>query len=1487
MLTAGVRLAGLAAGTYTASISIVSSTAGNSPHTVNVTLRVEPPALPGVPADLAATALDTGTIGLTWTASAGVVDGYGIERSTTPGSGFVAVDTVAAGVTAFQDTGLESGTTYYYRVRARNVSGFSNYSAVASATTLVAPPPVPGAPTDLTAMALDTATIGLTWTASAGVVLSYHIERSTTAGSGFAEVDTAAGSVTAFQDTGLEGGTTYHYRIRARNVSGFSDYSAEASATTPIPPPPAPGPPTNLSAAPLDTASMELTWTASAGVVDGYHVERSLTAGSGFTAVDTVAGGVTVFQDTGLENSTTYYYRVRARNISGFSNYSAEASATTPLPPPPVPGAPADLAATALDTATIGLSWTESAGMVDGYHIERSTTPGDGFVAVDTVAGGVTAFQNAGLESGTTYYYRVRARNVTGFSDYSAEASATTPLPPPAVPGPPINVSAVAADTTTIDLSWTAAGGVVDGYHIERSNTPGDGFVAVDTVAGGATVFQDIGLQSGTTYYYRVRARNVSGFSNYSAEASATTPLPPPPAPGPPTDVSASALDTATIELTWTASGGVVDGYHIERSLTPGSGFAAVDTVAGGVTTFQNSGLESGTTYYYRVRARNISGYSDYSAEASATTPEPPPPAPGPPTDLDAEAVNTSVVNLRWTASAGVVDGYHIERSLTPGDGFVEVDTVAGGVTAYQDAGLQSGTTYYYRVRARNVGGFSEYSAEASATTRGPPPPIPDAPSSLAAIGSGYRHHRAELDHVPRGGGRLSHRTQYHARWRVRCGRYRRRRHDGLPGHQPREQHHVLLPCPRPKRIRILQLLGGSFRHHANATAGRAGRPTDLTAVAIDTSTIDLAWTASAGVVDGYHIERSTTPGSGFSPVDTVAGGATVFQDTGLESGTTYYYRVRARNVSGFSSYSVEASATTPGVPPPVPGAPSDLSAVAVDTSTIDLNWTASAGVVDGYHIERSLTPGSGFAPVDTVAGGATAFQDTDLEGGTTYHYRVRARNESGFSNYSAEASATTPVPPPPVPGAPTDLSAAAVDTSTIDLSWTASAGVVDGYYIERSLAPGSGFAPVDTVAGGVTVFQDTDLESGTTYYYRVRGRNISGFSDYSAEASATTPVPPPPVPGAPTDLSAVATDTSTIDLSWTASGGVVDGYHIERSLTSGSGFVAVDTVAGGVTVFQDTSLESGTTYYYRVRGRNVSGFSSYSVEASATTPGVPPPVPGAPSDLSAVAVDTSTIDLNWTASAGVVDGYHVERSLTPGSGFVAVDTVAGGVTVFQDSGLQSGTTYYYRVRGRNVSGFSDYSAEASATTLTPPPPIPGAPTDFAAVAIDTSTIDLSWTASAGVVDGYHIERSLTPGSGFSPVDTVAGGATVFQDTGLESGTTYYYRVRGRNVSGFSDYSAEASATTPVPPPPVPGAPTDLAAVAIDTSTIDLSWTASAGVVDGYHIERSTTPGSGFAPVDTVAGGATVFQDTGIRERDDLLLSRTCSEYQRLFRLLG
>ena len=107
-------------------------------------------------------------------------------------------------------------------------------------------------------------------------------------------------------------------------------------------------------------------------------------------------------------------------------------------------------------------------------------------------------------------------------------------------------------------------------------------------------------------------------------------------------------------------------------------------------------------------------------------------------------------------------------------------------------------------------------------------------------------------------------------------------------------------------------------------------------------------------------MERSTTPGSGFAEIASAGAATTTFSNnTGLSAATQYFYRVRACNTGGCSAYTLEASATTLPLPP---GAPSGLTASAVSSGQINLSWTAASGTVATYHVERSTTPGSGFA---------------------------------------------------------------------------------------------------------------------------------------------------------------------------------------------------------------------------------------------------------------------------------------------------------------------------------------------------------------------------------------------------------------------------------------------------------------------------------------------------------------------------------------------
>jgi chitodextrinase len=213
----------------------------------------------------------------------------------------------------------------------------------------------------------------------------------------------------------------------------------------------------------------------------------------------------------------------------------------------------------------------------------------------------------------------------------------------------------------------------------------------------------------------------------------------------------------------------------------------------------------------------------------------------------------------------------------------------------------------------------------------------------------------------------------------------------------------------------------------------------------------------------------------------------------------------------------VATAMSTPVTPPPPdttpPGAPSAAAATAVSASQINLSWTAATDNVGvtGYAVERC--EGSGctiFAQIATPT--ATSLSDTGLVAGTTYGYRVRARDAAGnFGAYSNTAYATTSAPDTVAPSAPSGLTATAAGTGQINLAWTASSDNVGvtGYRVERCQGSGcSNFAQVLAPTG--TSALDSGLAASTSYSYRVRATDAAGnLSGYSLTASATTATAP------------------------------------------------------------------------------------------------------------------------------------------------------------------------------------------------------------------------------------------------------------------------------------------------------------------------------------------------------------------------------------------
>jgi glucose/arabinose dehydrogenase len=389
-------------------------------------------------------------------------------------------------------------------------------------------------------------------------------------------------------------------------------------------------------------------------------------------------------------------------------------------------------------------------------------------------------------------------------------------------------------------------------------------------------------------------------------------------------------------------------------------------------------------------------------------------------------------------------------------------------------------------------------------------------------------------------------------------------------------------------------------------------------------------------------------------------------------------------------------------------------------------------------------------------------------------------------------------------PTAPGALSATAISSTQINLSWTASTDnlAVTGYHVERCQGAGcANFAEIATTTTAVA-FNNTGLTPGTSYSYRVRANDAAGnLSGYSNTASTTTLADSQP-PTAPGNLTATAASASQINLGWVASTDNfgVTGYRIERCQgTSCTNFVQVGTSA--TTNFSSTGLLARTVYRFRVRASDAANnLSAYSNAATARTTADSQP-PTAPTNLAATAISGSEIDLNWSASTDNVRvaGYLVEScqgAACTNFAYVATTTTP----TYADTSLIAGVSYRYRVRATDGTNLSGYSNTANATTLIPDTQPPTAPAGLVATPSSGTQINLTWTASTDDVGvtAYLVERCQGAACvNFAQTGTTAGTTTAYSDTGLAPGIGYSYRVRATDAAGhFSAYSNTSSATT-------------------------------------------------------------------------------------------
>jgi len=1163
-------------------------------------------------------------------------------------------------------------------------------------------------------------------------------------------------------------------------------------------------PPSGLTAT-AGNAQVTLSWNAIAGAT-GYNVYSSTTSSmTGFAKVNTAPVTPLSYVDMGLTNGTTYFYKVSSLDGSGEGSLSNSVSAV-PLAPP---AAPTGLAINVGDTRA-SVVWTSVAG-ASSYRCDISPDNTNWTLAktIQSTQSGQFGFVQSGLTPSTTYYFRVRASNAGGDGPYCATVARKTKLPAPTLSG---TLGDGQVGNGQVALSWNAIPGATY-YVVSRKLSTDTVWSEIAVLTGnGSTTYPATGLVKGTSYDFMVRAED--GVGAEQSYPSAPVTLVPIAAPVAPIGLTASSAN-ASVALSWSATTGAT-GYKLFRSNTSGTYGVTPLATLGAVTSYADSGLTNGTTYYYVLKASNAGGDSPASNEVSTT----PLAAPVAPSSLTATPGNATVA-LSWTASVNATSYKVFRATTTGGYGVTPLGTPTD--TTYTDTTALNGTTYYYVVKATGIGGDSSVSNEVIATPS-------TAPQSVTATAGNAQ--------ITLSWSAVTSATSYQVFRSTTSGNYSA---TPLVTVTTTTYPNTGLSNGVKYFYVVKAVVAGVASAASNEVFATPAAP-PLGPNYINAygglSRVLVTWQTIANATS-YTIKRATTSTGPFSVVASNVIG-TIYTDTGLTTNATFYYRVTASNGGGTSPDSPTASATTTATDS------FNLQAMG-GTSQATLKWNTNADI-----LWISTKQGGPYSPcIDYSDGGwiPSPTNVTGLTNGTTYYFVASYSYGSTLSN---EASAT------PL-AAPTGLTATG-GKNRVDLSWGAVMGAT-GYQVFRSTASRAYDLTTPLATTTTPTYTDSGLTDDTLRYYVVRAIAPNSNSKFSSEGSVR-----PLVPVILAVPLASATKTG-VSLSWSPNRfPSFASYTIYRAgqtgVTPANGTLVTTITNQATTTFFDSAPQAaspGNSYYYIVVVNSNASESAVSNEGAVTL---------SSSDLT-LRLSASPTDggasLQWgygavTSPAGIT-GYNVKRATTSGGPYSTLTpSLSANTSSFSDSGLTNGTTYYYRVAPVFGTGEGPASNEAS---VTPVRAIPTGNLVLSGMAVTPQSNQLAWTPSTRPVQ-YVVWRQVGTAN-WTPIATVAPSASPsYTDTGLTANLIYAYRVRATNEAGDSTDSniVIPAATVPLKP----GVPTFGTVTSSSIQVIAPALPLGASSFNLY-IDTSYNQGGDLVPVAIGLSGGASFTVSGLLPR--------------------
>ncbi|MBI4063011.1 MAG: fibronectin type III domain-containing protein, partial [Elusimicrobia bacterium] len=781
-------------------------------------------------------------------------------------------------------TGLVPSATYHYQIKIENRFNEVVTSEDRIFVTLANPP------SPIASEALSSTEVRANWADSGNSsATEYYVERAQDLN--FQSDITGSGWVTqtSFIFSGLIPNTRYYFRAKARNSQRVeTDFVFLSSAKVFPIPPPEPEPPSLIAA---NAITPSWSYSGDLGSTQ-FLVERAADPDFLSDRVDSGWINALEFGFSDLTVNTLYHFRVKAKDSASLETDFVDLPQARTLPVEPAAIAPAF---TRIGASRLTVNWVPGLNADPSslsYAIEMSEQPFPNSDAGNRMAVTPLLSQTfTSLSPDTRYYFRVRANNSSGSSDFIDLGSETTL----AHVSQPFAVEArnpTGVSTNAVTVNWGIGENAAEiEYQAQLSLDPDFQSGLTSSSWDTQTGFIFSGLAANTPYYFRVKARNsLNAQSDYVALPGATT-LPASPAAD---GVSFANLESSRLTVNWT-SGANPDPSSLSYTVTMSTNFfpnsntgnASFNTIARSETF---TDLSPNASYYFQVKANNASGSSAFTdlgyAVTLANAPRPEP----------ISFVSDNAIAVRWSDENPQGTEYLVEGAADPN--FVNrfsSDWITETSFGFDD--LPSNTLCYFRVKARNsVDAETEFVALANARTL-PTVPWPDSPAFTRV---------------------------------------------------------------------------GSSRLTVNWSLGSNPNPSDLF----------------------YTIVMSKLPFPNNDPAN-VSLNTTVRSEvfTGLVSHTRYYFQVKANNTSGSSEFmNLGSMMTMSSLPAPLPSEIKSSSGTAVNSTT--LRWGSGGNASDVfYRAERSLDPdfrsGVAVSPWDRQM----SFTFDGLDANRLYYFRVKSRN--------------------------------------------------------------------------------------------------------------------------------------------------------------------------------------------------------------------------------------------------------------------------------------------------------------------------------------------------------------------------------------------------------------------------------------------------------------------------------------------------------------